>query len=56
MEIIVALHRLLYAQLKDVGEVTGGIKPEIDHGVSNAEGAIGQREQSQRAVEHAALM
>lgn len=42
MEVIVALHRLLYAQLEEVGEITGGIKPKIDHRVSNAEGATEQ--------------
>lgn len=25
VEVIVALHRLLYPQLKDVGEITGGV-------------------------------
>lgn len=51
MEVIVALHRLLYAQLKDVGEITGGIKPKINYRVSNAEGVIKQRDSSVRGAE-----
>lgn len=42
VEVIVALDHLLYAQLKDVGEVTGGIKPKINDRVSNAEGGTKQ--------------
>lgn len=50
MEVIVALHRLLYAQLKDVGEITGGIKPKINYRVSNAEGVTKQRHNRVRGV------
>lgn len=41
VEVVVAPHRLLYPQLKDVGEVTGGVKPQIHNRVSNAGGATG---------------
>lgn len=37
VEVVLALHRFLYAQLEDVGEITGGIKPQIHHRISNAE-------------------
>lgn len=47
VEVIVTLHRLLYAQLKDVGEITGGVKPKINYRVSNAEGATKQRDRKQ---------
>lgn len=39
VEVIVALHRLLYPQLKDVGEITGGVQAQVNHRVSYAEGA-----------------
>lgn len=39
VEVIVALHRLLDPQLKDVGEITGGVQAQINHRVSYAEGA-----------------
>lgn len=35
VEVVLTLHRFLYAQLKDVGEVAGGIKPQIYHRISN---------------------
>lgn len=38
MEVILILHCFLYAQLKDVGEIAGGIKPKIHYRISNAEG------------------
>lgn len=41
VEVIVALHRLLYPKLKDVGEITGGVKPQVNYRVSYAEGEIG---------------
>lgn len=37
VEVILALHRLLYAQLKDVGEVAGGVKAQVYDRISNAE-------------------
>lgn len=39
VEVIVTLHRFLYPQLKDVGEITGGVQAQINHRVSYAEGA-----------------
>lgn len=39
VEVIVALHRLLDPQLKDVGEITGGVQAQVNHRVSYAEGA-----------------
>ena len=37
VEVILTLHRFLYAQLEDVGEVAGGIKPKIHYRIPNAE-------------------
>lgn len=37
VEVILTLHCFLYAQLKDVGEVAGGIKPQINYRISNTE-------------------
>lgn len=36
VEVVLALHRFLYAQLKDVGEIAGGVKPQIHYRISNA--------------------
>ena len=35
VEVILSLHGLLNAQLKNVGEVAGGIKPQINYRISN---------------------
>lgn len=37
VKVILTLHSFLCAQLKDVAEVAGGIKPQINHRVSNTE-------------------
>ena len=37
VEVVVALHSLLGAQLEDVGEVASGIEAQIHNGVANAE-------------------
>lgn len=37
VEVVLTLHCFLYAQLKDVGEVAGGIKPQVHYRISNAE-------------------
>lgn len=37
VEVVLTLHCFLYAQLKDVGEIAGGIKPQIHYRISNAE-------------------
>lgn len=37
VKVVVALNGFLNTQLKNVGEVAGGIKPQIDDGISNAE-------------------
>lgn len=50
MEVIVALHLLLYAQLEDVGEITGGIKPKINYRVSDAKGVTKQRDNRVRGL------
>lgn len=36
VEVILTLHSFLNAQLEDVGEVAGGIKPQIHYRISNA--------------------
>lgn len=40
VKVVLALHGLLNAQLEDVGEVAGGIEPQINHGVPDAESKI----------------
>lgn len=37
VEVILTLNSFLYAQLEDVGEVAGGIKPQIHDRISDAE-------------------
>lgn len=37
VEIVLTLHSFLYAKLKNVGEVAGGIKPQIHYRISNTE-------------------
>lgn len=37
VEVVVALHGLLRAQLEDVGEVASGVKAQIHNGVADAE-------------------
>lgn len=37
VEIVLTLHGFLYAQLKNVGEVAGGIKPQIHNRIPNTE-------------------
>lgn len=37
VEVVVALNGFLNAQLKNVGEVAGGVEPQIDDGISDAE-------------------
>lgn len=37
VKVVVALHGLLYPQLKDVGEITGGVEAQINHRVAYAE-------------------
>lgn len=43
LEVVLALHGFLRAQLEDAGEVAGGIEPQIDNRVANAEG-VNERE------------
>lgn len=37
VEVVLALHRFLYTQLEDVGEVAGGVKSQIHHRIPDAE-------------------
>lgn len=37
VEVVLALHGFLDAQLEDVGEIAGGVKPQIHDGISDAE-------------------
>lgn len=37
VEVILTLHSFLYTQLEDVGEIAGGIEPQIYYRISNAE-------------------
>lgn len=38
VEVVLILHRFLYAQLEDVGEIAGGIKAKIHYRISYTEG------------------
>lgn len=46
VEVILILHCFLYAQLKDVGEIAGGIKPEIHYRIANAAGGYNRKRHS----------
>ena len=50
VEVVVALHGLLRAQLEDVGEVASGVEAQIHHGVADAARDTWERERRSDVV------
>lgn len=51
VKVILALHGFLYTQLENVGEVAGGIKPQINNRIANTESRYTRKHKAVRRIQ-----